>query len=172
MGVMEPMVKYCSPWVKLMFSAYMGFTMLALMNILSGFFMESAMQVAEDEQKKVVIEQIAHVFETFDKDKSGTITSEEFHALMDNDDSLPFFLKSLDIRSEQAEQLFKLIDRDDSGEINLVEFVEGCERLQGSSKAIDFAAFLGEWQVMVGKVDEVLELLAANGSPGRTQTEI
>merc|ERR1712232_1011046 len=50
--VMEPMVTYCSPWVKLMFSAYMGFTMLALMNILSGFFMESAMQVAEDEQKK------------------------------------------------------------------------------------------------------------------------
>ena len=40
-------VVYCSPLLKIVFVAYTAFTMLALMNILQGLFLESAMRIAE-----------------------------------------------------------------------------------------------------------------------------
>merc|ERR1719217_1415688 len=102
--------------------------MLTLMNILQGLFLESAMRIAEDEMKEVVVEQISDLFRQGDADDSGTITAQEFEQLLDNDMALPFFLKTLDIRREQAMQLFCLLDKVDSGEIDLHEFVNGIDR--------------------------------------------
>jgi len=154
--VMDPLVQHCSPWLQLVFVVYTAFTMLALMNILTGFFLESAMRIAEDENKQVVVEQISQIFRRGDVDNSGTISVAEFQGLLTHDEHLAFFLNTLDIHQEQAMQLFVLLDKDNSGEIDFDEFVVGCERLQGSAKAIDFAAFMCDWQVISCKMDRLL----------------
>ena len=56
----------------------------------------------------------------------------EFETMLDNDGDLGFFLQTLDIRKEQAMCLFRLLDKDSSGEIDMTEFVHGLDRLQGA----------------------------------------
>jgi Ca2+-binding EF-hand superfamily protein len=44
--------------------------------------------------------------------------------------------------------LFRLIDKDNSGEIDCQEFVDGCTDLKGTLVAIEFAIFNVEFQNM------------------------
>jgi len=159
--ILDPLAKYCSPWWRLAFVFYTAFTMLALMNILQGLFLESAMRIAAEEARDVVIEQISKIFMAGDADGSGTIAAEEFESLLEGESQsgLPFFLNTIGIPREQAMQLFRLLDQDGSGEIDLHEFVHGCERLQGTTRAVDFAVFMVEWRQAQEQLEEIGETL-------------
>merc|ERR1712139_294472 len=54
-------------------------------------------------------------------------------------------LKAIGLTYTDGVQLFKILDCDDSGEIDPGELISGCVRLQGYVKAIDFAAFLHDF---------------------------
>merc|ERR1712083_962219 len=87
-------------------------------------------------------------------DRSGTISLEEFEGCLNSEVSM--LLQAVGIRTEQAHQLFHLLDLDDSGEIEWEEFVLGCFKLEGGVKAIDFAAFLREWRGVAQRLEAFL----------------
>jgi len=93
----------------------------------------------------LLINQMRSLFEGADLDHSGTISWAEFQSQLDMPE-LQTYLKAIDLHQEEARELFKLLDCDGSGEIDAVDFVNGCLRLHGSAKAIDFAAFLNEYR--------------------------
>merc|ERR1719199_743662 len=76
------------------------------------------------------------MFMALDRDASGTISLEELTTHL-QDPVVQDFFASLDIDISEARSLFELIDLDNSGVIDFEEFLSGCMRLQGPSKAMD-----------------------------------
>lgn len=51
------------------------------------------------------------------------------------EDEVRAIFESLDLRARDSWTLFKLLDEEGNGDINLREFMEGCLRLRGPAKA-------------------------------------
>merc|ERR1712050_414496 len=81
------------------------------------------------------------VFADCNKSSSGGISWEEFEQQC-NTPGMQMFFKAVDLNQEEAKDLFRLLDIDDSGTLDPEEFVNGCLRLQGPAKAIDLASFM------------------------------
>merc|ERR1712032_1515137 len=122
-------------------------------NIITGIFVDTAIQSAQSDRDEVIQEQIRsrdtelglmrQLFEDADMDDNGTINEEEFNSHLE-DVRIRAHLRSVGLEVDEARGLFKLLDIDRSGEIGIDEFVFGCLRLKGGAKAIDLATLMYE----------------------------
>lgn len=142
-SAVQPLVKKVSPFVNILFTIYTLFTVFAVLNVMTGLFLNAAMRTAEDTKKNMMLHLIRQVFLRIDSDHSGAINRAEFEQEL-QDGHLSIYLKAIDFQEDGARELFSLLDQDKSGEITVAEFVEGCTRLNGSVKALDFAVFQRE----------------------------
>lgn len=143
--VMDPLVEYCNPWLALVFFFYISFTIFAVLNVVTGVFVESAIQTINDDKKAVLMYQMRELFQSADTDGSGTIDMEEFWSQLESP-KMQAYLKAVDLHPEEARELFNLLDMDESDEIPIEDFVHGCLRLHGQAKAIDLATFMHEYR--------------------------
>lgn len=153
--LMLPISTNFSPLWKLVFVVYIAFSVLAMMNILTGIFVESAMRTAEAEKKYEITEAMQRLFDEADEDGSGSVSCEEFLHIVGHNAKMQEYLKLLNIHDQQAADLFDLVDLDGSGFIDSREFTYGCLRLQGAVQAIDFASFTREWRQMKTTVEKI-----------------
>merc|ERR1711912_197373 len=82
------------------------------------------------------VQHLKEVFNDIDKDGSGAINGDEMEFFLE-DPELAHYLESIDIFPHDARTLFRLLDGDDSGEVSIEEFCEGCLRLKGEAKSFD-----------------------------------
>merc|ERR1719482_1268452 len=76
------------------------------------------------------------IFEEMDEDGKGTITLGEFEDKLKDERVIAYFnVLKLDV--SDARILFALLDYDNSKEIGIDEFLEGCYKLQGESRSLD-----------------------------------
>jgi len=143
--IMSPLTMYISPWLQLVFCFYSGFVIFAVLNIVTGVFVESAIDTANDEKRKVMMYQMQQLFRLGDLDHSGTINWEEFEVQL-KEPQMQEYLKNIDIDPNEARDLFHLLDIEDTGEIEIEDLVDGCMRLHGAAKSIDLAAFMHEYK--------------------------
>eukprot|EP00443_Scrippsiella_acuminata_P025594 CAMPEP_0115196174 /NCGR_PEP_ID=MMETSP0270-20121206/14952_1 /TAXON_ID=71861 /ORGANISM="Scrippsiella trochoidea, Strain CCMP3099" /LENGTH=219 /DNA_ID=CAMNT_0002609503 /DNA_START=231 /DNA_END=888 /DNA_ORIENTATION=- len=172
---------------KFVFIAYISFANFAVVNIVTGIFVDSAMQSNRNDKEVMVQEEIAEknkylsnmrvVFEEIDDDSTGTIDLEEFGRKM-NDDRVIAYFQALKLDVEDVYKLFHLLDMDQSGKIDIEEFISGCHRLKGESRALDMAimhyevAWLSEYIVTFqGRVDAALGLIFADWVQRRHHSE-
>merc|ERR1719331_680633 len=78
------------------------------------------------------------LFKEIDSNDSNTITLDEFEAHWNTDEAAAFF-STLDIEADQAWELFRLLDKDAGGYIDIEEFVYGCLHLNGNATAMHAA---------------------------------
>merc|ERR1711972_258277 len=71
-----------------------------------------------------------------DQDGSGEVTSDELVRFL-RTDSLKKYLEALDITAEDTRMLYKMLDTDGSGYIDIDEFCHGCMKLKGEAKSFD-----------------------------------
>lgn len=147
--IMEPLVIYCSPWLKIIFFLYSAFVFFALLNVVTGAFVESAIRTGTEDRKKLLMFQMKQLFEVADTDGSGSISWDEFSAQLDNPQMLEY-LKGIDLDPDEAADLFNLLDIDESGEIDSDDLVSACLRLHGPAKSIDLATFMREYERQCG----------------------
>lgn len=138
---LRPLVLDISPLLAIPFSLYIAFTVLAMMNVITGIFVDTSVSMGRQSRDQEVKSQMRLLFERTDADGSGMISWEEFATHVREPDMLRCF-KLLDIDPSEAKGLFTLLDTDGSDEIDLEEFVMGCLRLQGTAKAIDLATLM------------------------------
>ncbi|CAE8637267.1 unnamed protein product [Polarella glacialis] len=82
------------------------------------------------------IRQFSALFKTFDRDDSGEITFFELEEFIHDEDVQAYFA-SLSMSVDSAWDIFRLLDKDDSGRISTEEFISGCLSLKGFAKTID-----------------------------------
>lgn len=125
---------------------FITFSVFAVVNIVTGVFVDSAMQAnlvdrdivvyEEMEDKKQYIEEMQQILLALDTDCSGTITLDELtHGLQH--EKLKAYFRALKLDLSDATMLFNLLDKGNRHAIPIDDFVDGCYKLQGEATALD-----------------------------------
>merc|ERR1712187_1002588 len=90
------------------------------------------------------------IFREIDMNGEGTLSFQEMYQFLnDRHSDLPQYLEALGISSKDVRVLFRLLDRDASGSIDISEFCEGCMRLKGEAKSFDINCMIYESRAMI-----------------------
>eukprot|EP00931_Biecheleriopsis_adriatica_P069552 TRINITY_DN43384_c0_g1_i1.p1 TRINITY_DN43384_c0_g1~~TRINITY_DN43384_c0_g1_i1.p1 ORF type:complete len:271 (-),score=45.91 TRINITY_DN43384_c0_g1_i1:5-817(-) len=146
------------------FVVYLSFTILALLNVVTGVFCHSAIESAASDKDiaamiqlqnhKEYVDTIRRMFTEIDDDDSKGISIKEFAAALRNE-HLSAYLESIDISTADAWTLFKLIDADENGNVDIDEFVTGSLSLRGNAKAMQVAMMRVESGKHGRKIDKL-----------------
>lgn len=142
-----------SPWWGIVFVAYQAFALIAVMNVVTGTFVQQAMERAQHMNEVRKVAQASNVFKVLDVNREGYITFDVIEKNMETAAVRGFF-ESIDLDLSEARCLFEMLDADNSGKLDFEEFLSGCMRLQGPAKAIDMVMFMREMK-------EHLQVIAA-----------
>lgn len=138
--MLEPLIWEISPWMAVPFCMYIAFMAFALLNILTGIFVDSALDNAQEEKRRYLLQEVGLLFREAEKEQ---ITWPDFQAQLRNPHMQQLFA-ALDVDEEDAAELFHMLDASHDGFIQSDDFLNGCLRLDGPAKAIDLAAFIEE----------------------------
>merc|ERR1711920_684283 len=103
MGIAE----HISPWMLVFFCCYVAFSLLTVMNVVTGVFVDSALTAADEERKEILSETMVQVFLDLDLDGSGDVSEEEFLTQMETEE-MKRFLRDIDLSPNDASALFDL----------------------------------------------------------------
>jgi len=172
--VVVPLALISWVWV-LVFLAFISFTFFAVLNVITGVFCQSAIESAQQDKdlvtmhlmanKKTLRDGITRLFGDIDSDCSGCITLNEFESYLSHEKAQAYF-EALEIDPSDAWLLFKLMDKDEGGAIEIEEFINGCIHFKGPAKAMQLAKMERDNTDMkqrladfMENMDEQLELL-------------
>jgi len=121
-------------WTWIVFISYLYMTTFAVMNVVVAVIVENTLDQAGAQREKFVAKQrvaqhascikIYKFFNDADADGDGSITAEEFRKEMQQPE-VKEGLRQLGIDLRQAENLFSILDYDESGALDAEEFVGG-----------------------------------------------
>jgi len=134
--IVSPLRDGVDPWVSNLVTCLLVFMIVSIMNVVTATFVQNATEQANEEKQVNKVERAKRVFESLDVDSSGTIAYDELTAHLDTEEVQSYF-ETLDVDPNEARFLFKMLDMNDSGNIDFEEFLNGCIRLQGPAKSID-----------------------------------
>jgi len=147
---------------------YIALTSFAVLNVVTGVFVENAMKIALRDRdlqtqvqlngRKKIMERLLSVFNEADKNRDGTITWDDFEAHI-GDPKVQAFFNHLELGGADAGRLFRLLDRNGNGKVDAEEFVTGCLVLRGGAKTMDVAAVMLEQQIFMEYFAEQLDYL-------------
>jgi hypothetical protein len=118
------------------FIAYIAFALIAFLNVVSGVFMDTAMDRAKKERELFLVRSAQCVLDEVQMGTQGMITWPEFERALEDVDVRTFF-NEVDIDISDAKHLFDILDKSQDGLISADEFLKGCARLHGPAKALD-----------------------------------
>lgn len=137
----------------LILTAYVAFTQLAVLNVVTAVFCSTAIEATERNpaiiahtlmaKKAAYMDNLKNLFKTIDAEESGLITLDVLELLLEAEQTRAYF-SALQLDISDAWTLFKLIDKDNDGVIEIEEFVEGCEQLRGAARNLDLANIKSE----------------------------
>jgi len=155
---------------KLAFLMYVLFVLFALLNILTGIFVNVAIdsckmnrEIAIDAaitNKNSIIKEIVDLFHEADTDCSGTLSWEEFEEYI-QDERIKAFFMALELDMSAAQRVFNLIDSSGDGQLDIEEFVQGCIDLRGSSKKVDIAILEKDRLALSDRLDRLDSMLSS-----------
>eukprot|EP00930_Biecheleria_cincta_P057640 TRINITY_DN4353_c0_g1_i1.p1 TRINITY_DN4353_c0_g1~~TRINITY_DN4353_c0_g1_i1.p1 ORF type:complete len:654 (+),score=94.13 TRINITY_DN4353_c0_g1_i1:268-1962(+) len=162
----NPLIEQVSVLVGMVLSFYIAFGVLALLNVVTGVFVEAALKSARDDKDDYMMSHVRDMLKKHDDDIDLT----RFKEMLGNPQMQEFF-KAIDVDISEADSVFHLLDADDSGTISLDEFMNGCRTLRGNAKALDLSILLHETRVFSRNVltigSKVLELQELMTHPGQ-----
>jgi len=132
----RPIMEHVSVWLGCSVVLYIVFLLLAVLNVITGNFVQCSLDSAIEIKEMHRLNQARRMFISLDRNESGSISLEELCEHLQDPEVKDFFA-TLDIDISEATSLFELIDLDNSGIIDFEEFLSGCMRLHGPSKATD-----------------------------------
>jgi hypothetical protein len=150
------------------FVGYTFFTIFAVVNIVTGVFVDGAIELAKrdrtvlmQKQAKDTQAQESHLLgllKEIDVDGDEMITADEFKEAMQRQE-IREFISAMQVEVHNPERFFDLLDHDNDGEVDLVEFVEGMQRLRGEAKSVDVHMMVNENRKMLQMVTGLMDLL-------------
>jgi len=145
-------------WI--VFSFFIFFTFFSVLNIVTGVFVDGAIQQANDDRSlrlmqqekehKEYVQALMDLLFDIDADGSGYITREEWDGEVSNWNVQANMLL-LGVNGDDADRLFNLLDTGGDGVLSIPEFVEGMQRLKGPAQSIDV-------HVLISRVDHLIAL--------------
>lgn len=127
---------------------YVVITIFAVLNVVTGVFCNTAIESASADKDVAAVRQVQlknhqvatlkNIFSEIDRNNLHKLSFEDVCKGMDTP-ALAGFLESIGIRTDDVWTLFMLLDSDETGLIDLDEFVSGCMQLHGPAKSMQMA---------------------------------
>jgi len=156
----EFILRSISSFYGLLLLLYVSLMLLAMMNIVTGIFVNDAIEStqkdvdlqaqAELEKTNRTMTELKRLFREIDSDGSETITLEEFTEHLE-DESIKTMLGVLEIEVADAIAFFDVLDVDKTEELDIDEFVMGCIYLKGAAKMVNVATLMRENKLMMSQ---------------------
>jgi len=148
---------------------FIFFTLFSVLNIVTGFFVDSAIELAKRDRSMLLTKQqrakeasathLLALLDAIDVDGDGSISHDEFRQGVGNQE-VRQLMEALHIDPSDATALFSLLDKNGDGQVDILEFVEGMQQLRGEAKSSDVHILLLQNQ-------RLLQLLSPGApSPG------
>merc|ERR1719329_1584440 len=74
-----------------------------------------------------------------------------------NDERMQAYFRVLDLNITDAKDLFRILDADKDGTIDIEEFTTGCQKLRGGAKNIDVATLMQENRRVIRAVTHLMK---------------
>jgi len=139
----NPLKNEISPVLAVFFSIYIAFSLLAMLNMVTGVFVESVLKSQQIDRDHFIINNTRELFLGLQGGLAATMNWDIFKNKLEAPQMQSFF-KFLDVDPSDASGLFRLLDIDGSGEVSAEEFLNGAVRLRGHAKAMDVALLIQE----------------------------
>lgn len=136
-----------------LFFFYIAFAAFAVLNVLTGMFVDTAMQVAQQDEENVAEELLQkHEVIAFRElveskvppEMTGNITFEFVEHESKECPIVDAFMRAIEIEHEDYHRVFNMMDADKSGMVKLDEFIGGCCRAKGSVNGLDLVMLINE----------------------------
>jgi len=141
----NPLVQDVGPFMGVAIVVYIVITCYAVTNMMTGMFVQKAMQIAEETKDRDQANLLKDFCFKPDEvtGKIEEISWAKFEAMSRCPEMIEYF-KVLNVEPSEAEDLFHLLDRDGGGMLDPAELVSGCLRLRGPAKCLDMCMLMRE----------------------------
>eukprot|EP00929_Paragymnodinium_shiwhaense_P037636 TRINITY_DN20014_c0_g1_i3.p1 TRINITY_DN20014_c0_g1~~TRINITY_DN20014_c0_g1_i3.p1 ORF type:complete len:559 (-),score=88.24 TRINITY_DN20014_c0_g1_i3:372-2048(-) len=146
------LINCISPVAAIVLCAYIFFCYTALMNLITGVFVDKALRAAMQAEELNLCNTVANLFFT---NADQQISWDIFQSKL-KEPGMQDYLKAVDISPTEAENLFALLDTDNSGGIDVAEIVNGLLRLKGSAGALEMSLLLREMSHLCDRLEHRL----------------
>lgn len=150
-----------SPLIAFGFYVFIAFTYFAVLNVVTGVFCSSAIETAQRNPDLIAHAmskarlahdvQLKELFEALDVDGTQELTFRNLEVLL-NDPLTQAYFAAAGLDVSKAWTLFKLLDVDGGGTIEIDEFLHGCSQLRGAAKSLEIAAIRYDLRILAGRV--------------------
>jgi hypothetical protein len=163
MDVAEPILEV--GWLyKCYFLFYILFVTVGLLNVLTGTFVNAALQsaamnreIALEEaisKRDSIVKEVIDLFLEADIDGSGSLTWDEFEDFI-QDTKIKGFFMALELDMSSAGTIFNLLDESGDGALDAQEFVQGCIALRGFARKVDISQLAKNQKMLLEKVSNL-----------------
>eukprot|EP00929_Paragymnodinium_shiwhaense_P101539 TRINITY_DN6469_c0_g2_i1.p1 TRINITY_DN6469_c0_g2~~TRINITY_DN6469_c0_g2_i1.p1 ORF type:complete len:795 (-),score=151.94 TRINITY_DN6469_c0_g2_i1:385-2769(-) len=164
------------------FLTMQAFFHIAVWNIVASVFIETTFKNATVNREDQALAQrdrderdgkeFFELCQIADENESGTLSLEEFEALMENEDIQDFFVaKGLEVKN--ATTFFRMISAvNEDGEVPLADFVGACLRLKGAASSIDLQMLAVEHRQMSHKHKKFIPVVQDSLSTMSKKTDL
>ena len=136
-------MEHISPWFGYAFVVLIAYSFLALLNVITGTFVEAVSQQANHLKVRMQMLQARKVFKQMDSNGNGTIALGELRDQAQSPAVMEFF-DYVNVDPSEAQYLLEVLDADSSGTIAFEEFLQGTLRLNSSARAADMLLVVRE----------------------------
>jgi len=138
---------------------YIFLNLFSVLNIVTGVFVDGAIELGKRDRSMMIQKQgkkreafaqhLVQLLRDMDTSGDGVITREEFLNSFSRQE-VKEFMYALSIDLEDASNMFTLLDRNVDGNVDIVEFVMGMEKLRGEAKSSDIHFLILQCQHIMG----------------------
>jgi len=144
----------------ILFLLYIAIMFLALLNVVTGIFVNDAVEMAqmdrdivmkfEEDKRQQYVHGLRDFFKELDGNGNGIVTFDEFKAhLVQNG---PGIFSYLGLEVWDAVNLFEALDLDNSRQLDITEFMDGCMQLRGQARTFDMVQLMRENREMMNEI--------------------
>lgn len=143
-----------------LFITYICLMTFGTLNVITAIMVETATTKArrdfevckaeEQYRTEASSRQLVRLFTELQPDMSGTITRRQWERICTSPNVISYF-HMLGIDIKKAQEVWRLLDLDNSNELDLEEFVSGCLHIQGGASVVDVEALMRATRTLMRK---------------------
>jgi len=140
----------------------------SVLNVVTGIVVDDAIQMNNsdravrkrnaDRLKTQLQSDIYEVLTRVDSDGTGLISGEQFSTCME-DPHVAAMMAGMEVATGDPEQLFSALDVNSDGDISVLEFVEGLQRIHGAASGLDMHAAITLIRIVIKQNDGLLSVM-------------
>merc|ERR1712061_754405 len=111
---MGPLMTHITPWVAIPWTCYIAFGTLAMLNAITGVFVENVLMCTKKNEEVYLVNNVRELFSKIPDGIRGTMDWLCFESLLSTEQMCEA-IQAINLEPDDARGLFRLLDSDNSG---------------------------------------------------------